>query len=177
MEHDEFSPSISDFQLLKIFFLWEISIWSHSYPYSHWDVVWCWDFRDVGKCSNDSTCMQFRYLEQSLKVPLYTESTLFCPWDFPGKNSAVGCHFLLPGILSTLRLKPHLQHWQADSLPLSQLGSPVTQLSGPEFFTKFSMGIVQGLDVRELLEAGLLRWWQLPSRIPYLSTGFWFHHF
>ena len=138
MEHDKFSTSISDFQLLKIFFLWEISIWRHSYPYSHWDVVWCWDFRDVGKCSNDSTCMQFRYLEQSLKVPLYTESTLFCPWDFPGKNSAVGCHFLLPGILSTLRLKPHLQHWQADSLPLSQLGSPVTQLRGPQFFRKFS---------------------------------------
>ena len=83
-------------------------------------------------------------------MPLYIESTLFCPWDFPGKHSAVGCHFLLPGILSTPRLKPHLQHWQADSLPLSQLGSPVTQLSGPEFFTKLSMGIVQGRDVREL---------------------------
>ena len=48
------------------------------------------------------------------------------------------------------RLKPHLQHWKADSLPLSQLGSPVTQFSGPEFFTKFSMGTVQGRDVREL---------------------------
>ena len=84
-----------------------------------------------------STCMPFRYLGQSLKVPLYVESTLFCPWDFPGKNSAVGCHFLLPGILSTPRLKPHLQHWKADSLPLSHLGSPVTQLSGPEFSQNF----------------------------------------
>ena len=23
---------------------------------------------------------------------------LFCPWDFPSKNTGVGCHFLLPGI-------------------------------------------------------------------------------
>ena len=71
-------------------------------------------------------------------MPLYIEPTLFCPWDFPGKNFAVGSHFLIPGILSTPRLKPHLQHWQADSLPLSQLGSPVTQLRGPQFFRKFS---------------------------------------
>ena len=71
-------------------------------------------------------------------MPLYKEPTLFCPWDFPGKNFALDSHFLIPGILSTPRLKLHLQHWQADSLPLSKLGSPVTQLRGPEFFRKFS---------------------------------------
>ena len=26
---------------------------------------------------------------------------LFCPWNFPGKNSRVGCHFLLWGIFLT----------------------------------------------------------------------------
>ena len=26
---------------------------------------------------------------------------LLCPWDFPGKNTGVGCHFLLQGILVT----------------------------------------------------------------------------
>ena len=43
---------------------------------------------------------------------------LFCPWYFPGKNTGVGCHFLLQGIFPT---QPHLLpllHWQADSLPL-----------------------------------------------------------
>ena len=30
------------------------------------------------------------------------ESTgLLCPWDFPGKNTEVGCHFLLQGIFPT----------------------------------------------------------------------------
>ena len=34
---------------------------------------------------------------------------LLCPWDFPGKNTGVGCHFLLQGIFPT---------------PGSNLGSP-----------------------------------------------------
>ena len=47
-----------------------------------------------------------------------------CPWDFPGKNTAVGCHFLLRGIFLIQGLNPHLLHLQADSLPLSQVGNP-----------------------------------------------------
>ena len=52
---------------------------------------------------------------------------LLCLWDFPGKNTGVGCHFLLQGIFPTQGLNPrplHLLHWQADSLPLCHLGSP-----------------------------------------------------
>ena len=30
--------------------------------------------------------------------------------DFPGKNTAVGCHFLLQGIFLTLESNPHLLH-------------------------------------------------------------------
>ena len=31
---------------------------------------------------------------------------LFCPWDSPGKNTVVGCHFLLQGIFLTQRSNP-----------------------------------------------------------------------
>ena len=51
---------------------------------------------------------------------------LFCPWNFPGKNTGAGHHFLLQRISPTQRSNPHLQnllHWQVDSLPLSQLRS------------------------------------------------------
>ena len=42
---------------------------------------------------------------------------LLCPWVFPGKNSGVGCHFLLQGIFLTQELSPGLPHClQADSL-------------------------------------------------------------
>ena len=39
---------------------------------------------------------------------------LFCPWDFPGKNTGVDCHFLLQIILIQ-GSNPHLLwllHWQ-----------------------------------------------------------------
>ena len=47
--------------------------------------------------------------------------------DFLGKNTGVGCCFLLQGIFKTQGLNPHLLHlllWQIDSLLLCQLGSP-----------------------------------------------------
>ena len=37
-------------------------------------------------------------------------SRLLCPWDFPGKNTAVGCHFLFQGIFLTQRSNRHLLH-------------------------------------------------------------------
>ena len=49
---------------------------------------------------------------------------LLCPWDFPGKNTAVGRYFFLQGIFPTQRSNLCLLHWQADSLPLSYQGSP-----------------------------------------------------
>ena len=40
---------------------------------------------------------------------------LLCPWDFPGKNTGVSCHFLLQGIFPTQGLNLHLIHWQVDT--------------------------------------------------------------
>ena len=49
---------------------------------------------------------------------------LLCSLSSPGKNTRVGCHFLLQGILPTQRWNLCLLHQQADSLPLSHQGSP-----------------------------------------------------
>ena len=46
--------------------------------------------------------------------------------DSPGKNTGVGCHFLLQGIFLTRGSNWHLLcllHWQTVSLPLSHLGT------------------------------------------------------
>ena len=51
-----------------------------------------------------------------------------CPWDSPGKNTGMGCHFFLQGIFPTQGSNPCLLHWQTDSLPLSQQGSPSIHL-------------------------------------------------
>ena len=49
---------------------------------------------------------------------------LLCPWDFPGKNTGVGCHFLLQGNFLTQGSNLSLLHcWQILYLQSHQ-GSP-----------------------------------------------------
>ena len=42
---------------------------------------------------------------------------LLCPWDSPGKNTGVSCHFLLQRIFPTQGSNPGLPPLQVDSLP------------------------------------------------------------
>ena len=51
---------------------------------------------------------------------------------FPGKNTGVGCHFLLQGIFPTQGLNLHLLHWLADSLPRATWEVQVIILMGPK---------------------------------------------
>ena len=44
------------------------------------------------------------------------------PWDFPGKNTGVGCHFLLQGIFLTQGLNPGLPHCRQMLYRLSHQG-------------------------------------------------------
>ena len=43
-----------------------------------------------------------------------------CPWDSPGKNTGMGCHFLLHRIFPTQGLNLDFPVFQADSLPRKQ---------------------------------------------------------
>ena len=64
-------------------------------------------------------------MSDSLQLCGLQPTSLLCLWDAPGKNPGVGCHALLQGFFTTHGSKPpSLLHWQADSLPLSHLGSP-----------------------------------------------------
>ena len=55
---------------------------------------------------------------------LCSPARLLCPWDFPGKNTGVGCHSLLQGIFPTQGWNLRLLHWLADSLPSEPPGEP-----------------------------------------------------
>ena len=46
------------------------------------------------------------------------------PWDFPGKSTGVGCHFLLQGIFPTQGSNPGLPHCRQTLYSLSHQGSP-----------------------------------------------------
>ena len=54
---------------------------------------------------------------------------VLCPWDSPGKNTGVGCHFLLQGILLTQGSNPGLWHCRQMLYPLSHQGSPASTLA------------------------------------------------
>ena len=47
---------------------------------------------------------------------------LLCPWDFPGKNSGVGCHFLLQGMFQTQGLSSSLPRYMQILYCLSHQG-------------------------------------------------------
>ena len=80
----------------------------------------------------------------------------FCPWDFPGKNTEVGCHFLPQGLFLTQGLNPRLLHWQVDSLLLSHQGGP----------SMWSLEILS-LFVRKILKASerLISWWTSMKKV------------
>ena len=90
--------------------------------------------RSVSNGENDALFVVLEFVRPSLQSMFNFAVAepglgLLCPWDSPGKNTGVGCHFLLQGIFpaqgSNLHLL-HLLHWQADSLPLHHLRSPFT---------------------------------------------------
>ena len=59
-------------------------------------------------------------------VTPWTSPPVSSSWNFPGKNTGAGCHFLLWGIFPTQGWNwslLHLLHWQADSLSLHHLRS------------------------------------------------------
>ena len=55
-----------------------------------------------------------------LVTPWTVACRLLCPWDFPGKNTGVGCHALLQGIFPTQGSNPCLLHCRQVIYQLSQ---------------------------------------------------------
>ena len=88
------------FPLYQVFKVWRVS--SHTYTY--------------------------RLSRVHLFATSRTVATRFLnPWNSPGKNTGVGCCFLLQGIFSAQELNLHLLlllRWQVCSLLLSNQGSP-----------------------------------------------------
>ena len=61
-------------------------------------------------------------------TPWTVAARVLCAWDSPGKNTGVGCHFLLQGIFPTQGSNLSLLgllHWKAGSLPLASSGKPI----------------------------------------------------
>ena len=73
---------------------------------------------------------------------------LLSPWNFPGKSTGVGCHFLLQGIFPTQGSNPGLPHYRQTLYLPSHQGSPLTTWLG--LFTSFPKPSSEGCRYRHL---------------------------
>ena len=69
-----------------------------------------WRFLKKLKVELPCVCLFASVMFDSLPPHGLQPSRLFHLWDFSGKNTGVGCHFPLQGILATQGLNPHLLH-------------------------------------------------------------------
>ena len=96
-------------------------------PLGPWQAAKTGSEEPVGQASGHSASAKLLQSRLTLCDPV-DHSLLLRPRDSPGKNTGVGCHYLLHRIFltqgSNMRLL-RLLHWQADSLQLSPLGSQV----------------------------------------------------
>ena len=79
---------------------------------------------------HDSVCrvLSRSVISDTLQPHGLQPTRLPCPWNFPGKFTGLGCHFLLQGIFPTQGLNPrllYLLHWQMNSLPVEPPGKPI----------------------------------------------------
>ena len=63
---------------------------------------------------------------------------LLCPWDSPGKDSGVDCHFLLQGIFPTQGSNPGLLHCRRTLYRLSHLRVEMKEIWGLVLKSDFS---------------------------------------
>ena len=83
--------------------------------------IWCYPITPQTPVFRDACVLSHWVMSDSEWLHgLYPVGQL-CPWNFPGKNTGVGCRFLLQGIFPTQGsnlLILNLLYWQVDSLPL-----------------------------------------------------------
>ena len=82
---------------------------------------------------------------------------LLCPWDSPGKNTGVGCHFLLQGDLPNPGIEPGSPALQADSLP--------TEVHGRDWlWAKLGLALVgRAMFSKSLIQFSADGWGCIPS--------------
>ena len=86
---------------------------------------WGWGCHITNKLYVDTGCVCVRavasLMSHSLRPYELQPTRFLCPWDFPGKNTGVGCHAWVAQQSNLCFL--HLLRWQVDSSPLSHQGS------------------------------------------------------
>ena len=101
---------------LSIIILTKCSLYLFTHTYTYWNMS-CWF---CCCCLIAKSCLTLQELQELQGL---SPARILCPWNFPGKNTGVGCHFLLPGIFPTQGLNPCLLHCRQILYHLRHQGS------------------------------------------------------
>ena len=96
-------------------------------------------------------------MSDSLRLHGLQPPRLLRPWDFPGKNTGVGCHRLLQGIFLTQGLNPGLPHCRSTLYLLSR--------QGKEYKWKLRLLNLQGVWGKRLRDFASWSWFLLGHQV------------
>ena len=98
---------------------------SHTHRHRHTLSVLILIFHCLCICDSESRSV----MSDSLRPHGLQSTTVLRPWDFPGKGTGVGCHFLLQRIFLTRGSNPGLLHCRQMLYHLSHQGSPYVSIT------------------------------------------------
>ena len=105
----------------------------------------CWLCQSLWLCVSVSRSV----VSDSLRPHGLQPTRLHCPWNFPGKNTGAGCHFLLQGIFPTQGLT------RISCISSRQILYCLCHLGSPDQ----SQSVLKGKDKEQILKAP--RWWKI----------------
>ena len=100
----------------------------------------------------------------------FFQLTLFYPWGSPGKNTGVGCHFLLQGIFLTQGQNPGLLQCRWILYHLSYTKVPVISTSG----CRFHFGSISSFFLELFLRSSPVAYWAPTDWGVHLSVSYLF---
>ena len=112
-------------------------------------------------CTLFYVCVSHSVVSESLRPHGWQPARLLCPWDFPGKNTGVGSHFLLQGKFLTQGLKPGLLNCRQILYHMSHQGSPLFFLQIPHISRN------RVTDMKNKLRV-CCWWWSVTKQYPTL---------
>ena len=84
----------------------QIANWPRSVTSAVWMSTWLTGWLD----QHQSVSVSLSVMSDSLRPNGLQPTRVLCPWDSPGKNTGVTCHFLLQEIFPIHRSNPSLPH-------------------------------------------------------------------
>ena len=106
-------------------------------------------------------CVSHSVVSDSLQPHGLWPARLLCPWNSPGKNTGVGCHFFLQGIF------PSLLHCRQILYHVSNLGSPKVSVAQGNILVSLYLSPLPGVCFWPEEGHLLLPWWAGQAKVTF----------